>query len=405
MQAPVIEPVLRCKLSANEFPASIASMAKCQRTLALILLLLGCATPEIAKVPPPAQPGEPAQPEHLEIQLDWPVSDQHIRQLYPLIEVSGRAGTLPFFASDVVLLIDHSTLAVLASGIDVDADGVVGRNRSSVKEWDPFAKPARLWTTDSGDTVQALQLRIARALIPRLAARQNRVGLASFTFRARTNGTSIVRLTEKPAVIVPVGEPDAVLEALEGFPAAHERRWTNLTRLLELGAELLDDARAVRTESTVHSARPRAILLFSLGVPSAPDGIYWSSRMAVEHSRELGERGIALWAIPFGSADPAFLSELTRGSGGKVLLLDQLDAQFAAPVFGDLRPMELEIENVTMRAQATILRVFRDGRFEAVVPLEPGPNTLEIRAVLADGHRATLRRLVHYEAGPAETFP
>ena len=380
-------------------------MAKCQRTLPWLLLLLGCATPEIAKDPPAAQPGEPAQPEHLEIQLDRPVSDQQIRQPSPFVEVSGRAGTLPFFASDVVLLIDHSTLAVLASGIDVDADGVVGRNRSSVKVWDPFARPARLWTTDSGDTVQALQLRIARDLIPRLAARQNRVGLASFTFRARTNGTSLVRLTEKPAVIVPVGEPDAVLEALEDFPAARERRWTDLTRLLELGAQLLDDARPVRTESTAHSARPRAILLLSLGVPSAPDGIYWSSREAVEYSGEFGERGIALWAIPLGSADPAFLSELTRGSGGNVLPLDQLDAQFAPPVFGDLRPRELEIENVTMHAQATRLRVFRDGRFEAVVPLEPGPNTLEIRAVLADGHRTTLRRLVHYEAGPAEQIP
>ncbi len=379
-------------------------MGSCQRFVPVILLL-GVVSSGCANESHVAEPATPARPEHLEIELDRPAVDEHIRQPYPLIEVSGRAGTLPFFASDVVLLIDHSTLAVLASGIDVDADGVVGRNLSSVTEWDPLAPPARLWTTDSGDTVQALQLQIARALIPRLAARQNRVGLASFTFRARTNGTSLVRLTEKPAVIVPVGEPDAVLEALEDFPAARERRWTDLTRLLELGAELLDDARPVRTESTAHSARPRAILLLSLGVPSARDGIYWSSRAAVEYSGEFGERGIALWAIPLGSADPAFLSELTRGSGGNVLPLDQLDAQFAEPVFGDLRPMELEIENVTMHAPATTLRVFWDGRFEAVVPLEPGPNTLEIRAVLADGHRTTLRRLVHYEAGPPEQIP
>ena len=242
-----------------------------------------------------------------------------------------------------------------------------------------------------------MQLQIARALIPRLAARQNRVGLASVSFRARTNGTSLVRLTEKRAFTVPVGDPDAVLEALEDSPAAHERRWTDLTRLLELGAELLDDTRPFLTDWTVHSARPRVILLLSLGVPSAPDGIYWSSRSAVERAGELGERGIALWAIPLGSADPAFLSELTRGSGGKVLPLDQLDAQFGAPVFSNLVPRELEIENITKHAQATRLRVFPDGRFEAVVPLEPGPNTLEIRAVLADGHRTTIRRLVHYD--------
>ncbi|MFB3117691.1 MAG: hypothetical protein ACE1ZP_02905, partial [Myxococcota bacterium] len=78
---------------------------------------------------------------------------------------------------------------------------------------------------------------------------------------------------------------------------------------------------------------------------------------------------------------------------------------FGAPRLSDLRPKELEIENVTKHARATSLRVFPDGRFEALVPLEPGPNTLEIRAVLADGHRTTLRRLVHYEAGPPEQIP
>jgi hypothetical protein len=374
-------------------------MESCQRYVP-VLLLLGFATLGIANDPAADQPGEPPQQEHLAIELDRPVSDQHIREPVPLVEVSGRAGTLPFFASDVVILIDHSTLAATASGIDVDEDGVVGRNRSSVTQWDPLAPPARLWTTDSGDTNHALQLRVARALVPRLAARQNRVGLASFTFRARTSGTSIVRLTEKAAVIVPVGEPDAVLAALEDFPAAQERRWTDLTSLLERGAELLDDA----TPDT-EPARPRVIVLLSLGAPSAPDGIFWSSREAIVHSGEFAQRGIALWAIPLNTADPTFLAALTRGSGGNVLPLDRLDAQFGAPVPSELRPRELEIENVTMHARATSLRVFPDGRFDAVVPLEPGANTLEIRAVLADGHRETIRRLVHYEAGPAEQIP
>jgi hypothetical protein len=286
---------------------------------------------------------------------------------------------------------------VLASGIDVDADGVVGRNRSSVTAWEPFSKPTRLWTTDSGDTIQALQLQIARDLIARLSARQNRVGLASFTFRARAEGTSVVRLTGKPAVIVPVGAPDAVLEALENFPVANERRWTDLTRLLERGAELLEEA----TPGS-EPARPRVILLLSLGAPSAPSGVYWSSRMAVDKAGELGERGISVWAIPFGDADTAFLSELTSVSGGSVLPLDRLDTQFDVSGPGELRPREFEIENVTSNVQATSLKMYPDGRFQAAVPLEPGPNTLEIRAVLADGRRTAIRRQVYYEMGAAE---
>jgi hypothetical protein len=384
-------------MSANGVPASIGSMGKCHRTLPLLLVLLGCASP------PAAQPRPPAQPEHLEIELDRPLPDEHIRQPSRLVEVSGRAGSLPFFGSDVVLLIDSSTVAVLSSGIDVDADGVVGRDRSSVTAWEPFSKPTRLWTTDEGDTLQALQLKIARDLVPRLSARQNRVGLASFTFRARTEGSSVVRLTGKPAVIVPVGAPAAVLEALENFPVASDRRWTDLSRLLERGAELLDEA-----APWAEPARPRVILLLSLGAPSAPSGVYWSSQMAIDQAGELGEQGIEVWAIPFGGADPVFLSELTQVSGGYVLPLDRLNTQFGVSGPVELLPRELEIENVTNNVPATSLKVYPDGRFQAAVPLEPGPNTLEIRAVLADGRRTAIRRQVYYEVGanePVEAGP
>jgi len=375
-------------------------MKTCRRFLLSTLLLLAFATPGGANDRPATQPGKSAQQGQLAIELDRPLQDQQIRQPTPLMEVSGRAGTLPFFASDVVIAIDNSTLGLVASGVDVDEDGDVGRNRSWVTQWEPLAPGAQFWTTDSGDTNQALQLRLARALVQRLADRQNRVGLASFTFRARTSGTSVVRLTQKPATVVPVGEPGAVLAALDDFPTAKERRWTDLTRLLERSAELLDDA----TPGT-EPARQRAILLLSLGVPSAPNGVYWSSKQAAEHAGTFAERGIAVWAIPFNTADPAFLTELTGASGGKVLPLDRLDAQFGAPIPSDLRPRELEIENVTKHARATNLRLFPDGRFDAMVPLDPGANTLEIRAVLADGRRETVRRVVHYQTDPAQQAP
>lgn len=65
----------------------------------------------------------------------------------------------PPISSDVVIAIDHSSLALLASGVDVDKDGVLGRNREwVVKEKDPHPNPGWLWTTDSDDTVEALQL-------------------------------------------------------------------------------------------------------------------------------------------------------------------------------------------------------------------------------------------------------
>ena len=235
----------------------------------------------------------------------------------------------PFISSDVVIVIDHSTLALLASGLDVDQDGVVGRNRDWVaRKKQTVPTPARSWTTDSDDTVEALQLKVARALVARLADRENRIGLASFTLRVWSRATSFIRLTDQPRTVVPVGSPNAVLAALTDFPAVRERRRTDLARLLALAAELLDEA------SPHEPARPRTILLLSPGKPSAPDGIFWSSRRAAKFGDELGERKIAVWAVPFGSASVAYLDELTRNSGGGVMSLDQLDAVFAVPAPG-----------------------------------------------------------------------
>jgi hypothetical protein len=236
-----------------------------------------------------------------------------------------EAAARPFFASDVVLVIDNSTLALVASGIDVDGDGVVGRNRSEGTDRTGIPTPAQFWTTDSGDTVHALQLRVARALVPRLAERQNNLGLTSFTLRAPRKGISTSRHIDQPEVLVPVGAPDAVLAALADFPPAHERRRSDLSRLLERGAQLLDQAAA-----NGERVRPRAILLLYVGESSAPDGIHWSSRRALERADELGERGIAVWAIPFRPGELGYLDELTRRSGGRVIPLDQLDAQFGA---------------------------------------------------------------------------
>jgi hypothetical protein len=267
-------------------------------------------------------PESPAGREHA-IDPDRSEPAPHIGESPGSFEGERRGGTPPFFESNVVVVIDHSTLSLAASGIDVDQDGVVGRNRSQVTERFGLVTPGQFWTTDSGDTVHALQLEVARALIPRLAARRNKVGLMSFTLRAPRQGAGSSRFKDQPEVLVPVGAPEAVLAALADFPPAHERRRTDLGRLLARAAQLLDVA-----ASEYGAGRPRAVLLLYLGEPSAPDGIHWSSRRALERAVELGERGIAVWGIPIRPGDVGFLDDLTRSTGGRVITIDQLDTRF-----------------------------------------------------------------------------
>jgi len=55
------------------------------------------------------------------------------------------------------------------------------------------------------------------------------------------------------------------------------------------------------------------------------------------------------------------------------------------------------IENLTANDSARAIRTFPDGSFDAIVPLAEGENVLEVRALFADGHRASARSVVHYE--------
>lgn len=299
-------------------------MENCQRFVPVLLFLcLLCACGAIDSRA--SEPSAPATPERT-TEFEPPAPDTHIPSPLSPDEEGDLSGSLPFVASDVVIVIDNSTLSAVASGIDVDQNGIVGRNRSAVTQFDPLAPSAQFWTTDPGDTLHALQIRVAQALVPRLAARQNNVGLASFNVRSIGRGSSVSRLVTEPEILVPVGPPAAVLAALADFPPPKENRRTDLARLLDRAAQLLD-------VSAANSARrrPRTILLLFLGEPSAPDGVHWSTREALGRAYEFGERRIAIWAIPFLPGKFQFLEDLTHRSGGRVIPLDQLDSQFGAP--------------------------------------------------------------------------
>jgi hypothetical protein len=63
------------------------------------------------------------------IQVVQPAEGERVRSLVPLVELVGAAGTGPRIRDHVVVALDLSQSTLKPSGVDLDADGVVGELR------------------------------------------------------------------------------------------------------------------------------------------------------------------------------------------------------------------------------------------------------------------------------------
>jgi hypothetical protein len=338
----------------------------------LVVAALWVATSAGADAPPPA-------PASLDLELLAPSPGAHIRRLVPLARLEGRFAGPLFYDSDVVIAIDQSNSALLASGLDVDGDGKVGRSYRWAKDGGGRGEAYRRWTSDHGDTVLAAELALAKALIGGLAARGNRIGLLTYTDSVRVRSR--------------VGDPVEVLAALARVRPIVDWTGTNHARALSIAESLLPAA-----EPGVAPRRPRAILLFSDGKATVPTGEYWGSKRALRVAGEIAERGVAIFTVSLGEdSDPDYLGQLASTGGGSLVRLEDLRVLASEPGRRNMEPLELVIENLTAQDPARAVRTFPDGSFDAIVPLAEGENVLEVRALFADGRRASARSVVHYE--------
>ena len=345
--------------------------------LAVALCASGArAEPETAPVPSALQ--------RASLHLDAPAPGAQLRLVAPVVQVRGRAGA-ELFDADVAIVLDASNSALLASGNDLDADGVVGATRAFAEDAGRFATSHAAWTTDGDDSILRAELVASRALIDALAERRDRIGLLTYT--------------SQPRVRVEVGSPEDARRALDAVPIAEDRTGTDVSRALRHAALLLE--RAPRPAL----ARPRAILLASDGEPTVPNTRYDARQRALREAAKLAEQGVALYVLAFGAHldeergedDLAFLRALAEAGSGVLVRVES-----PARLLEDLPPAEaqpalLEIVNLTTGEPARSLHVSPDGRFDALLPLTPGENELRVRASWRDGRGASVSRSVHYE--------
>jgi len=338
----------------------------------LLLLAAGCAT--VPPAPPP-----PSDAPWLALELP-----ERIHSSIPLVEFRGRVAVRELSAADVVLVIDLTNTTLEASGVDADGDGIVGATRPwaemNSRSDTRWKRPARSWTSDFDDAIVSVELSAAKLLTSALAERNCRVGIVTFTGRAK--------------VVTPIGPPDQALEKLENLRVPVDRTGTQPKLAFLKAAHLFDDAPPLRVATL-----RRAMIFLSDGAKTNFKQ-QTTLREAEREAARLADREIAVHALGFGSEeaeDPEIMGRIAAFGRGLYLHVDR-PADALALVAPELEIAELPVSN-RARPDAAVraLRHFGDGSFDGFVELRPGANRIEIEVVLADGRRASTTRTVSYE--------
>ncbi len=316
--------------------------------------------------------------ERVYVEVDSPHSGDLVREPLPLVEVRGWVGTGLRGVHDVMLVIDLSASAFRASGVDVDGDGLVGHTLPN-----PQADHPVLWTTDYGDTIVSAELEAARRLIERLDPETTRMGLVSFGGNAKLEA--------------PLGSSRAeLLAALAAIPPLPNEHGTYIYGALEqaivaFGPKATDPA----------ERRQRQILLFSDGVPTAPEPASAAQKTSVHAARNAARAGARISAFALGPTAAQRreqFEEIVNANGGTLVVLDlPADIVEFVPYMSFTRIAKLELTNATTSAAGRALRLFPDGTFDGFAPLAPGRNEIRLHAVAEGGETLTVTRWVTFE--------
>jgi uncharacterized protein YegL len=321
----------------------------------------------------------PARAERVYVELDAPHSGDTVHESINLVEVRGWAGTGLRGKHDVVIVIDRSGSTFRASGVDVDGDGVIGKQYPG----DP-PDEIMLWTSDYGDTIVSAEALAARRLVERLDPETTRMAIITFGGNAK--------------VEAPLGSSKAqLLAALDALPPWANENGTNMYGALETAIDLFEHA---PPEPGV--TRQREILLLSDGVPTSPPSPPGAAQRIAVHAAENAARAHArIYAYALGPtagiARDRF-NEIVRANGGQLLVLDQpADIVEFVPYISWTSITKVRLENTTNGETGRAMRLFPDGSFDGFAPLQPGRNELRFTATSQEGTEASATCWVSYD--------
>ena len=305
--------------------------------------------------------------------------------------VAGRA-VAPFTKAprtDLVFLIDRSESTAESSGLDVDGDGRI--------EAPPWFLTVFGFTRRTSDSILDAQGLAVRALLANLDPRQTRVALATFS------GDLQMETPDAELVVPLTSDYDRVLAGLAEVLDADPEGQTNLLAGLNVASVELLRARASRR------ARSAAVIVvLTDGLPTLPlrNQAIQNERLTLTTAeRAAAKNRIRTHVLAFGNgrAAPtrwlAFVEALARtGRGVGVRVEDprRPGLPLARAGFSDIE--QIEVRSLAPASAAPVVVTGEDGSFGAFVEVEPGENTVVVRARSADGLEETVEHTFTFDA-------
>ncbi len=355
------------------------------------------------------EPAPPAsdEPVVLELDVEYPPEGTTVGDAGTAF-VAGRAlarrGIFERF--DLIIVLDTSESTRGPAGHDVDGDGQLGQAIES--------GPDKGTSNDAGDSILAAEISAAARLIAGLDPRRTRVGIVTFSGLARPRDPfgrlppEIVRaaLTLEPLT----SDYDRILRALGSLRLDHAIGMTHIAAGVDQATlELLGLPGALSAGDPLSR---KLVLFLTDGQPTLPmpnaDGVNIRAVLDASHRARRGGVRIHSFAIGpealSGPASTVEMAAITAGLFTPVRDPGRLERFIDTVNFAEVE--RVEVRNRTMDRSAHHTRLHADGSFDALVPLAPGENRIEVRAFGSDGAERVAERRVQFVPGQASpTLP
>jgi hypothetical protein len=334
------------------------------------------------------------------IQIDSPRSGDAVQNRVHLAPIRGSAsaaGDGPT-AFDVMIAIDVSQSTRIASGVDVDGDGLVGVN-PHFELIAPGTYPDDVMSTDPEDTILAAEIAAAHALLDSLDPKRVRVGILSFAGEVHPETLERRRPDQKDAWLeTPLtSDFEHARVVLNAIGARGPRGATNFAAGIRLAITELAGLSGAR--SAPRDDAKRVVLFLTDGVPTFPIGKGNVSdpgdlEAAVNAANLAHQAGITINTYALGPGalnDPLAPSEVARvtlGTFTPVMNPGDIVVLLQSVTFANIE--DVVFTNLTTQDFSTDVRLSPDGNFMGFVPVREGRNLVRVTALASDGTRTSV---------------